>query len=205
MKKITVLIADDHEIVRTGLAAVFGFLDDFKVVGEATDGEQTVVQAQKLKPNVVIMDLMMPVKDGVEAAREILAAQPSTRIAILTTFATSARIIDAIEAGVSGAISKDTPNTDLISDIRRIAAGEQVLSSDIRDLVQAEESAKLTKRQQEILRHIAQGLSNRDIANVLGISEDGVKFHLRSLLTKIGAANRTEAVAIALRKHLLKI
>ena len=205
MKKITVLIADDHEIVRTGLAAVFGFLDDFKVVGEATDGEQTVVQAQKLKPNVVIMDLMMPVKDGVEAAREILAAQPSTRIAILTTFATSARIIDAIEAGVSGAISKDTPNTDLISDIRRIAAGEQVLSSDIRDLVQAEESAKLTKRQQEILRHIAKGFSNRDIANGLGISEDGVKFHLRSLFTKIGAANRTEAVAIALRKHLLKI
>ena len=205
MKKITVLIADDHEIVRTGLAAVFGFLDDFKVVGEATDGEQTIVQAQKLKPNVVIMDLMMPVKDGVEAAREILAAQPSTRIAILTTFATSARIIDAIEAGVAGAISKDTPNTDLISDIRRIAAGEQVLSSDIRDLVQAEESAKLTKRQQEILRHIAKGLSNRDIANGLGISEDGVKFHLRSLFTKIGAANRTEAVAIALRKHLLKI
>ena len=205
MKKITVLIADDHEIVRTGLAAVFGFQDDFKVVGEATDGEQAVVRALELKPDVVIMDLMMPVKDGVEATREILAAQPSTRIAILTTFATSARIIDAIEAGASGAISKDTPNTDLIADIRKIAAGEQVLSSDIHDLVQAEESAKLTKRQQEILRHIAKGLSNRDIANELGISEDGVKFHLRSLFAKVGATNRAEAVAIALRKHLLKI
>ena len=205
MKKITVLIADDHEIVRTGLAAVFGFQDDFTVVGEATDGEQAVVQALELKPDVVIMDLMMPVKDGVEAAREILAAHPETRVVILTTFATSALIIDAIEAGASGAISKDTPNADLLADIRRVAAGEQVLSSDIRDLVQAEESAKLTKRQQEILRHIAKGLSNLDIANVLGISEDGVKFHLRSLFTKIGAANRTEAVAIALREHLLKI
>ena len=205
MKKITVLIADDHEIVRTGLAAVFGFQDDFKVVGEATDGEQAVVQALELKPDVVIMDLMMPVKDGVEAAREILAAHPETRVVILTTFATSALIIDAIEAGASGAISKDTPNADLLAYIRRVAAGEQVLSSDIRDLVQAEESAKLTKRQQEILRHIAKGLSNLDIANVLGISEDGVKFHLRSLFTKIGAANRTEAVAIALREHLLKI
>ena len=203
MKKITVLIADDHEIVRTGLAAVFGFQDDFKVVGEATDGEQAVVRALELKPDVVIMDLMMPVKDGVEATREILSAQPSTRIVILTTFATSARIIDAIEAGASGAISKDTPNTDLISDIRKIAAGEQVLSSDIHDLVQAEESAKLTKRQQEIVRLIARGLSNRDIATGLGISEDGVKFHLRSVFAKLNVANRAEAATYALQHHII--
>ena len=204
MKKISVLIADDHEIVRTGLAAVFGFQDDFTVVGEATDGEQAVATARELKPDVVIMDLMMPVKDGVEATREILSAQPSARVAILTTFATSARIIDAIEAGASGAISKDTPNTELIAGIRRIAAGEQVLSADIRDLVQAEESAKLTKRQEEILHYIAKGLSNRDIASMLGISEDGVKFHLRSLFAKLGASNRAEAIAIALRKNLMK-
>ena len=203
MKKITVLIADDHEIVRTGLAAVFGFQDDFKVVGEATDGEQAVVRALELKPDVVIMDLMMPVKDGVEATREILSSQPSTRIAILTTFATSARIIDAIEAGASGAISKDTPNTDLIADIRRVAAGEQVLSADIRDLVQAEESAKLTKRQQEIVRLIARGLSNRDIATGLGISEDGVKFHLRSVFAKLNVANRAEAATYALQHHII--
>ena len=203
MKKLTVLIADDHEIVRTGLAAVFGFQDDFKVVGEATDGEQAVTKAQELKPDVVIMDLMMPVKDGVEATREILALRPETRIIILTTFATSTRIVDAIEAGAAGAISKDTPNADLLSDIRRVAAGEQVLSADIRDLVQAEESAKLTKRQQEIVRFIARGLSNKDIATSLGISEDGVKFHLRSVFAKLNVANRAEAATYALQHHII--
>lgn len=203
MKKISVLIADDHEIVRTGLSAIFGFQNDFKVVGEACDGEEAVLSARQLKPDIVVMDLMMPVKNGVDATREILETNPTARIVILTTYATSTGIIEAIEAGASGALSKDTPNEELMSALRRIITGEQILSPDIRDLVKAEESSKLTKRQREILKYLAKGLSNLDIAHILEISEDGVKFHLRSIFSKLNVANRAEAATYAVEHHIL--
>lgn len=203
MKKISVLIADDHEIVRTGLSAIFGFQDDFKVIGEACDGEEAVLSARQLKPDIVVMDLMMPVKSGVDATREILETNPTARIVILTTYATSTGIIEAIEAGASGALSKDTPNEELMSALRRIITGEQVLSPDIRDLVKAEESSKLTKRQREILKYLTKGLSNLDIAHILKISEDGVKFHLRSIFSKLNVANRAEAATYAVEHHIL--
>ena len=203
MKKISVLIADDHEIVRTGLSAIFGFQDDFKVIGEACDGEEAVLSARQLKPDIVVMDLMMPVKNGVDATREILETNPTARIVILTTYATSTGIIEAIEAGASGALSKDTPNEELMSALRRIITGEQVLSPDIRDLVKAEESSKLTKRQREILKYLTKGLSNLDIAHILKISEDGVKFHLRSIFSKLNVANRAEAATYAVEHHIL--
>lgn len=203
MKKISVLIADDHEIVRTGLSAIFGFQDDFKVIGEACDGEEAILSARQLKPDIVVMDLMMPVKNGVDATREILETNPTARIVILTTYATSTGIIEAIEAGASGALSKDTPNEELMSALRRIITGEQVLSPDIRDLVKAEESSKLTKRQREILKYLTKGLSNLDIAHILKISEDGVKFHLRSIFSKLNVANRAEAATYAVEHHIL--
>lgn len=203
MKKISVLIADDHEIVRTGLSAIFGFQDDFKVIGESCDGEEAVLSARQLKPDIVVMDLMMPVKNGVDATREILETNPTARIVILTTYATSTGIIEAIEAGASGALSKDTPNEELMSALRRIITGEQVLSPDIRDLVKAEESSKLTKRQREILKYLTKGLSNLDIAHILKISEDGVKFHLRSIFSKLNVANRAEAATYAVEHHIL--
>ena len=203
MKKISVLIADDHEIVRTGLSAIFGFQDDFKVIGEACDGEEAVLSARQLKPDIVVMDLMMPVKNGVDATREILETNPTARIVILTTYATSTGIIEAIEAGASGALSKDTPNEELMSALRRIITGEQILSPDIRDLVKAEESSKLTKRQREILKYLTKGLSNLDIAHILKISEDGVKFHLRSIFSKLNVANRAEAATYAVEHHIL--
>lgn len=204
MKKARILIADDHEIVRTGLSLVLGYQEDFTVVGQASDGVEAVQLARTLHPDIVILDLMMPNMDGGRATRAILADTPQTRIVILTTYATSAEIINALDAGASGALSKDTSNAELVQALRDILVGQQVLSPDIRDLILVNGSAHtLTPRQREILGYVAKGLSNHDIARLLDIGEDGVKFHLRSLFTKLGAATRTEAVAIALRHHLI--
>lgn len=206
MKSHRILIADDHEIVRSGLSLVLGYQKDLLVVGQASDGEEAVREARRLKPDLVILDLMMPGMDGAQATKAILADNPSTRILILTTYATSAEILKALDAGASGALSKDTSNVDLVKALHDILDGRQVLSPDIRDLMLSSDSTDtLTARQLEILGYIAKGLSNRDIAGLLNISEDGVKFHLRSLFSKLGAATRAEAVSIALRKRLLKV
>ena len=206
MKSHRILIADDHEIVRSGLSLVLGYQKDLLVVGQASDGEEAVREARRLKPDLVILDLMMPGMDGAQATKAILADNPSTRILILTTYATSAEILKALDAGASGALSKDTSNVDLVRALHDILDGRQVLSPDIRDLMLSSDSTDtLTARQLEILGYIAKGLSNRDIAGLLNISEDGVKFHLRSLFSKLGAATRAEAVSIALRKRLLKV
>lgn len=205
MKPCRILIADDHEIVRSGLSLVLGYQSDFTIVGQASDGEEAVREARRLRPDLVIIDLMMPNMDGAEATRAILADNPKTHVVILTTYATSAEIITALDAGASGALSKDTSNADLVTALHDILDGKQVLSPDIRDLMLASDSARtLTARQHEILGYLAKGLSNRDIACLLNIGEDGVKFHLRGLFSKLGAATRTEAVAIALRHHLIK-
>lgn len=206
MKSHRILIADDHEIVRSGLSLVLGYQKDLLVVGQASDGEEAVREARRLKPDLVILDLMMPGMDGAQATKAILADNPATRILILTTYATSAEILKALDAGASGALSKDTSNVDLVRALHDILDGRQVLSPDIRDLMLSSDSTDtLTARQLEILGYIAKGLSNRDIAGLLNISEDGVKFHLRSLFSKLGAATRAEAVSIALRKRLLKV
>ena len=204
MKSYRVLIADDHEIVRSGLSLVLGYQKDFIVVGQASDGEEAVREARRLRPDLVILDLMMPGMDGAQATEAILANNPSTRILILTTYATSAEILKALDSGASGALSKDSSNADLIRALHDILDGKPVLSPDIRDLMLASDSADtLTTRQLEILGYIAKGLSNRDIASLLTISEDGVKFHLRSIFSKLGTATRAEAVAFAIRHRLV--
>lgn len=206
MKPHTVLIVDDHEIVRAGLKAVFGFAEDFSVVGEASDGAEAVQEAIRLSPDVIVMDLVMPDMNGADATREIMSALPSSHVIILTTYATSAEVMKAVEAGAAGAFSKDTPNDILMESIRRVLAGEQLFSDDIRKLVLSDKKATgLTSRQQDILRNLAKGLSNKEIAGLYDISEDGVKSHLRAIYAKLGAVNRSEAVAIALRQQLLKI
>ena len=205
MKSYRILIADDHEIVRSGLSLVLGYQKGFTVVGQASDGEEAVREARRLKPDLVILDLMMPGMDGAEATRAILEDNAKTHVVILTTYATSTEIITALDAGASGALSKDTSNADLVKALHDILDGRQVLSPDIRDLMLASDSVRtLTARQLEILGYLAKGLSNRDIASLLNISEDGVKFHLRSLFSKLGAATRTEAVAFALRYQLIR-
>ncbi len=204
MKKHTILIADDHELVRSGLSLVLGYQKDFTVVGAASNGEEAVASALALRPDLIILDLMMPAKDGTQATREILAAFPSARIVILTTYATSFEILAALDAGAYGALSKDISNADLVQSLHDVLAGRHVLSPDIQNLIAANlESSALTARQVEILEMLARGLSNHDIATALRLSENGVKFHLRGLFAKLGAATRTEAVAVALRRRLL--
>ena len=204
--KIKVLIADDHAIVRMGLSALLSAKKDIEVVGQSRNGEAAVRDAVRLAPDVVIMDLMMPKKDGIAATSEIKAKRPETKIIILTTFATSDGISKALDAGASGAILKNAENNSLVTMIRRVAAGERVLAPEVEELLQEDPPVeKLTPRQAEVLESLSRGLTNKDIARQLGISDRSVDEHVEALLQKIGASNRTEAVVIALRKHLLKV
>ena len=197
MKTISILIADDHEVVRSGLAAIFGFQKDFAVVAEARNGEEAIRLAKRHRPDVVVMDLVMPVKDGVEATREIVADVPTARILILTTFATSSDLQRALGAGATGAVSKDAPNRELVAAIRAIARGERAVSSDIENQLAAADTPVLTDRQQEILEALTRGLSNRDIAKMYDISEDGVKAHMKSIFAKLNLNSAVEDFGIA--------
>ena len=206
MKNIRVLIADDHAIVRHGLCALLGTERGIEVVGEAKDGNEAVARTKQLAPDVVIMDIVMPRKDGVEATVGIRAAVPSAKIVVLTSFGTSDKISRAIEAGATGALMKTAEDRELISTIRTVANGGRVISPAVRKLISTDPPApELTPRQLEILQAMARGLTNKDIAKMFGIRTDGVNNHVLAILAKLGAANRTEAVAIALRKQLIRI
>ena len=202
--KTRILIVDDHALIRRGLADLLRYEKDLAVVGEASDGEAAVAVATELKPDVVVMDLMMPVMDGVEATRRIKAVLPEAKILILTTFGTSVDVARAIAAGASGAIMKDASMEDQLHAIRTVASGDKVLSPEIEKAVQEQPLPEFTERQQLILESIARGLTNKDIANMLDISSDAVKQHFAAICATLGAANRAEAVNVAHRKHLLK-
>lgn len=205
-RKIKVLIADDHMIVRVGLAALLGTEKDIEVVGEAKNGVEAVKATLKLMPDVVIMDLMMPKMDGVQATMEICEMTATVKVILLTTFGTSDGIAQALEGGAKGAILKNADNAELAKAIRIVAKGGQYVSAEIRQQIAADPPIPaLTPRQKDILASMVRGFTDRDIARQLGIRQDGVNEHVSAILQKIGAANRTEAVAIALRKHLLKI
>ena len=202
--KISILIADDHLIVRTGLAALLGTERDFQVVGQAKNGIEAVRETVRLRPDVVIMDLVMPKKDGVEATAEISEKAPGSRVIMLTTFGTSDGIAHALAAGAKGAILKNADNAELVRAIRKVHNGGEFISAEIQQQLAADPPIpQLTQRQNEILAAMVRGLTDRDISRQLGIRLDGVNDHVRAILAKLGAANRTEAVAIALRKHLL--
>lgn len=203
---IKVLIADDHAVVRIGLSALLGTECDISVVGCAKDGEEAVAEARRLKPDVVVMDLMMPKKSGVEATAEILDAQPETKIVVLTSFAASNAIARALELGAAGAVMKSAEDAELVSIIRTVAAGGRVISDDVKKLLAEDPPAeRLTSRQMDILESVTRGLTNADIAKQLGLREQSVKEHISAIFAKIGASNRSEAVAITMRKCLLKI
>ena len=201
--KTSILIADDHLIVRTGLAALLGTERDFQVVGQAKNGIEAVREAVRLRPDIVIMDLVMPKKDGVEATAEISEKAPGSRVILLTTFGTSDGIAHALAAGAKGAILKNADNAELVRAIRKVHNGGEFVSAEIKQQLAVDPPIpQFTQRQNEVLAAMVRGLTDRDIAHQLGIRLDGVNDHVRAILAKIGAANRTEAVAIAMRKHL---
>ena len=206
MKTIRILIADDHALLRRGLETLIGHQKDLVVVGSAPNGLEAIRLAEELNPDVIMMDLMMPKMDGVEATRLIREAVPTAKILILTTFGDSVDIARAIRAGASGALVKDADDDELVDAIRTVASGGQAFSSEIKAMLESEPTPpELTSRQQEVLRSLVKGFSSDAIASNLGISADAVNQHLDAIRRKLGAVNRTEAVAIALRKHLLKI
>lgn len=206
MSPIRIFLADDHGLLRLGLATLIDFHDDLEIVGDAENGEEAVERVCRLKPDVVVMDLMMPMLDGVSATQRIKERLPETKVLILTSFGTSADVSRAIRAGASGALVKDTPNDELIDSIRKIAAGERVLSPEIeRALADEPAPPEFTPRQLDVLGAITRGLTNAEIGRMLGISADAVRQHVIKVCERLGASNRAEAVAIALRKQLLKL
>ena len=200
------MIVDDHAVVRMGLSAIINLEKEFVVCGEAENGQEAVEIASALAPDVVIMDLVMPGMDGVETTKAILEASPSSRVLILTTFGSAADISQALTVGATGAVTKNLSNTDLMKAIRDTRDGVRHVSPEIeQSLTEDNSSIYLTPRQREVLGSITRGLSNDNIATMLGISKSRVKQHLNELYEKLGASNRAEAVSIALRKHLLKL
>ena len=205
MKTIHILIADDHAVVRRGLRSILQIEKDFQIVGEAANGIEAVEMARRLKPHVVIMDLIMPEKSGNEATAEILAELPQTRILLLTTFGTADDVAKALEAGATGALMKTSDESEIIAAIRTVATGGHAISDEIKRLMAENPPAPdLTPRQLEILNSMSRGYSNAEIAEVFGINEFTVREHVANIMAKLDASNRAEAVATALRKSLLK-
>ena len=205
MKKTSILLVDDHAVVRMGLTAIINLQADLKVCGEAENGEAAVRLAAELRPDVIVMDFSLPGMDGAEATAAVLKASPSSKVLILPSFGTSADLARAMAAGAIGAVTKNLSNDELSSAIRETARGIPHLSPEIRQTFNENVDDKaFTKRQMEVLDSITRGLSNDDIALMLGISKSRVKQHLNEVYEKLGASNRAEAVAIAMRRQLLK-
>ena len=206
MKKTKILIVDDHAIFRRGLASLLNTVSEFSVVGEAEDGKMALARIDELNPDIVIMDLMMPVMDGTAATLEILRQHPETKILILTTFGSFNGLATALNAGAVGALLKNIDNDDLVTALQDVARGKTVIAPEIRQILKDDPpTPELSKRQQEILDLLVKGRTNGEIAAQLSLQEDSVKKVVNATFEKIGARNRAEAVAIALRKHLLKI
>jgi len=202
---IRIVIADDHKLMRMGLMSLFNVQRGMKVVGEAEDGETAVELVRSLKPDVVIMDLMMPKVSGADATAAIMSFAPGTGVVVLSSFTNSADMARAISNGARGAQAKESPTENLVDAIRTVAAGGTAISPEIDQFIREDPPpATLTEKQMEILKSVGRGLSNKDIAQQLDISPVSVKKHLTVIFAKLGAATRTEAAVIAMRKNLLK-
>lgn len=214
-KLIGVLIVDDHSIVREGLRAVIGLEDDMQVVGEAKDGNEAIALSRHLKPDVILMDLLMPNKGGIEAIREILDENPSHRILVLTSFAEVDKILPTIRSGALGYIVKNSSPGELLRAIRDVAKGAVYMQPDIarqlfHGLSQSTETPAqpiehLSAREIEILKLVAQGLTNDEIGEQLSISSRTVGVHVTHILDKLHLNNRTQAALFALRNGLVSL
>ena len=206
MDKIKVLVADDHAIVRTGLVSLLSRAADIEVVGEASNGAAAVTKSARLMPDVVVMDLVMPKKDGVVATAELHERFPGMKILVLTSFGTSAEMAKAIQAGAAGALLKESPSDELIRAICTVMDGKTAIHEEVSShLADIKPQPEFTQRQLEILQALATGLTDKAIAEQFEISVAGVRKHLNAIMAKLGAFSRTETVAVALRKHLLDL
>lgn len=210
---IRILIADDHHVVRRGLAFFLRTQENIEIVGEAQNGQEAVEMAEILKPDLVLMDLAMPVMDGIEATRRIIQKQPTQKIMILTSFSDQNHVIPAIEAGASGYQLKDIEPEELVKAIRQLLLGENQLHPKAtthllsRYTLKNEEKIpldELTKREIDVLKEIASGKSNKEIASTLFITEKTVKTHVSSILAKLEVADRTQAALYAVRNGVVK-
>lgn len=206
MGKIRVLIVDDHAMVRQGIAAFIELQDDVELVGEAANGREAIARVEETKPDVVLMDLVMPEMDGVTATREIKAHHPEVKVLALTSFVTDAQITPALQAGASGYLLKDIVADDLMNAIRAAQHGETPLAPAvakklIEGVMSPHEDARrldqLTERERQVLALLGHGLSNKEIAAKLSISEKTVKFHVSGVLSKLGLNDRTQAALFA--------
>ena len=213
-RPIRALIADDHTIVRKGIRALLAQVGDIEVVGEADDGEQAVALTEQLRPDVVLMDLLMPGTDGIEATRRIVERQPGVRVLVLTSFASDDKVFPAIKAGALGYLLKDSDPQDLVQAIHQVYRGESSLHPTIARKVLQELSHPtdrpltpdpLSERELDVLRLMAQGLGNQGIAARLTISEATVRSHVSNILSKLHLANRIQAALYALREGIVSL
>ncbi len=211
---IRVLVADDHAIVRKGICALLATEPRIEVVGEAQDGNDAITAAQRLQPDVILMDIVMPGVDGLEATRRLANSQPQVRILVLTSFAGDDKIFPAIKAGALGYLLKDSGPEELVHAIQQVYRGESSLHPTVarrllRELAcpseQGPESDCLTEREIEVLQLVAQGQSNRQVANLLTISEATVRTHVSNILSKLNLCSRTQAALYALREGLVSL
>jgi len=204
--KIRVLVADDHFVVRMGLIALVKTEPDMEVVAEATDGCQAVQRFAECQPDLVLMDLRMPVKDGIEATIEICRLRPTARVLMLTTFDGDEDIHQALQAGAQGYVLKNSTGETLIPALRAVAAGQRWIPKDVAArLAFRKMYEELTAREGEVLGQLAKGLANKEIADVLRITEYTVKDHLKNILGKLRVADRTEAVTAAIQRGIIHL
>lgn len=210
-KPIRVLLVDDHAVVRSGLAAFMMIFDDLEFVGEAGDGREAIQKCEELKPDVVLMDLIMPEMDGASATQVIRSRWPDTQVVVLTSFKEDDLVQGALRAGAIGYLLKNASAEDLVGAIRSATAGRATLAPEAAQALihvnranyQAS-SFDLTDREKEVLALMTEGLNNLEIADRLVVSRSTVKFHVSSVLSKLGASTRTEAVAVALKNRLIE-
>jgi DNA-binding NarL/FixJ family response regulator len=207
---VRVLVVDDHPVVRSGLTGMLAVTEDIEVVGEAGDGEEALALVESTRPDVVLMDLRMPRRDGVSATGAIVSGYPDTKVLVLTTYDTDTDILHAVEAGAAGYLLKDTPHAELLDGIRAASRGETVLAPPVAARLMsrlrtpaAPAAVQPSPRELEVLAAVARGLSNAEIGRELFIGEATVKTHLQRLFTKLDVDDRTHAVTVAIERGLL--